>query len=129
MPSCAASRRTGGSRAPAVNSPADIRAMICSCSCMKIGRPLPFESEIPNALGSVACLGRLWPFAIRRHSIQEILYDLLYDCEQTQEKNCMIYATKPASRLCVVAVLITSALLSPAAAQDIRGVEKCTAEA
>ena len=41
----------------------------------------------------------------------------------------MIYATKPASRLCVAAVLITSALLSPAAAQDIRGVEKCTAEA
>ena len=43
--------------------------------------------EIPNALGSVACRGCLWPFDIRRHSIQEILYDLLYDCIQTQEKN------------------------------------------
>ena len=41
----------------------------------------------------------------------------------------MIYATKPASRLCVAAVLIASALCSPTAAQDIRGVEKCTAEA
>ena len=33
------------------------------------------------------------------------------------------------SRLCVAAALITGGLLSPAAAQDIRGLEKCTAEA
>src|SRR5512147_2659848 len=89
MPSCSASRRTGGSRAPAVNSPAEMRSMICSCSCTKSGRPLPFDSEIPNALGSVACRGCLSPFAIRCHSIQEILYDLLYDCIQTQEQNCV----------------------------------------
>ena len=31
-------------------------------------------------------------------------------------------------RLCAAAALITGALLSPAAAQDIRGLEKCTAE-
>jgi len=41
----------------------------------------------------------------------------------------MIYAGKLASRPCVAAALITGALLSPTAAQDIRGVEKCTAEA
>ena len=33
------------------------------------------------------------------------------------------------SRLCVAVALIAGALLSPAAAQDIRGLEKCTAEA
>jgi BMFP domain-containing protein YqiC len=96
---------------------------------MKSGRPLPFDRDSPNALGSVACRVCLRPFAIRHHSIQEILYDFLYDCEQTQEKNCMIYARKLASRLCVAVALMTGALLSPTAAQDIRGTEKCTAEA
>jgi BMFP domain-containing protein YqiC len=96
---------------------------------MKIGRPLPFDSEIPNALGSIACRRCLWPFAIPRHSIQKILYDLLYDCEQTQEKNCMIDRRKLTSRLCVAAALIAGAFLLPATAQDIRGLEKCTAEA
>jgi BMFP domain-containing protein YqiC len=41
----------------------------------------------------------------------------------------MTYRRKHASRICVTAALIVGALLSPAAAQDIRGVEKCTAEA
>jgi chromosome segregation ATPase len=41
----------------------------------------------------------------------------------------MISRRKHASRLCVTAALIIGALPSPAAAQDIRGVEKCTAEA
>ena len=41
----------------------------------------------------------------------------------------MIFARKLTSRLCVAAALITGALLSPTAAQDIRGLEKCTAEA
>ena len=41
----------------------------------------------------------------------------------------MIYAGKRGSRLGVMAALITGALLSPSAAQDIRGLEKCTAEA
>ena len=41
----------------------------------------------------------------------------------------MILARKLTSRLCVAAALITGALLSPTAAQDIRGLEKCTAEA
>jgi BMFP domain-containing protein YqiC len=41
----------------------------------------------------------------------------------------MTVRTKLASRLCVAAALITGALLSPAAAQDIRGLEKCMAEA
>lgn len=39
------------------------------------------------------------------------------------------YVRKNASRLWVTAALTIGALLSPAAAQDIRGVEKCTAEA
>ena len=39
------------------------------------------------------------------------------------------YVRKNASRLWVAAALMIGALLSPAAAQDIRGVEKCTAEA
>ena len=41
----------------------------------------------------------------------------------------MIFARKLTSRLCVAAALMTGALLSPTAAQDIRGLEKCTAEA
>jgi BMFP domain-containing protein YqiC len=41
----------------------------------------------------------------------------------------MIVRRKPTSRLCVAVALITGALLSSAAAQDIRGLEKCTAEA
>jgi len=41
----------------------------------------------------------------------------------------MTVRRKLASRLCVAAALIIGALLSPAAAQDIRGLEKCTAEA
>jgi BMFP domain-containing protein YqiC len=41
----------------------------------------------------------------------------------------MTYRRQHASRLWVTAALMTGALLSPAAAQDIRGVEKCTAEA
>ena len=40
----------------------------------------------------------------------------------------MTYLRKHAPRLCVTAVLIIGALLSPAVPQDIRGVEKCTAE-
>ena len=40
----------------------------------------------------------------------------------------MTYRRKHASRLYVTAALIVGALLSAAAAQDIRGVEKCTAE-
>lgn len=41
----------------------------------------------------------------------------------------MILGRKHASRLCVTAALIIGVRLSPAVAQDIRGVEKCTAEA
>ena len=41
----------------------------------------------------------------------------------------MTYRRKHASRLWVTATLIIGAFLSPAAAQDIRGIEKCTAEA
>ena len=41
----------------------------------------------------------------------------------------MIYAGKLTARLCVTAALTAGVLLSPAAAQDIRGLEKCTAEA
>jgi hypothetical protein len=41
----------------------------------------------------------------------------------------MTYRKKYGSRLCVTALLIAGALLSPGAAQDIRGLEKCTAEA
>ena len=41
----------------------------------------------------------------------------------------MIYRRKHAARPWVTAALIVGALLSPAAAQDIRGVEKCTMEA
>jgi BMFP domain-containing protein YqiC len=40
----------------------------------------------------------------------------------------MIYVRKFISRLSVMAALMTGILVSPAAAQDIRGVEKCTAE-
>jgi len=40
----------------------------------------------------------------------------------------MTYRRKRASRLYVTAALIVGALLSAAAAQDIRGLEKCTAE-
>ena len=36
---------------------------------------------------------------------------------------------EPAARLCATVALMTGALLGPAAAQDIRGLEKCTAEA
>ena len=41
----------------------------------------------------------------------------------------MKYRRKHASRLWVTATLIIGAFLSPASAQDIRGIEKCTAEA
>jgi chromosome segregation ATPase len=41
----------------------------------------------------------------------------------------MTYRRKHASRPCVTVALIAGALLSSAAAQDIRGLEKCTAEA
>ena len=41
----------------------------------------------------------------------------------------MTYRRKYASRLWVTAALMFGALLSPVAAQDIRGIEKCTAEA
>jgi BMFP domain-containing protein YqiC len=41
----------------------------------------------------------------------------------------MTVRRKLSSRLCVAVALITGALLSSAAAQDIRGLEKCTAEA
>jgi hypothetical protein len=41
----------------------------------------------------------------------------------------MTYRRKHAARLWVTAALIVGALLSPAAAQDIRGLEKCTVEA
>ncbi|MGB7856451.1 MAG: hypothetical protein WBL48_11205 [Pseudolabrys sp.] len=41
----------------------------------------------------------------------------------------MAYRRKHASRLWVTAALTIGAFLSPAAAQDIRGIEKCTAEA
>jgi hypothetical protein len=41
----------------------------------------------------------------------------------------MISRRNHASRLCVTAALIIGALVPPALAQDIRGVEKCTVEA
>ena len=41
----------------------------------------------------------------------------------------MTYRRKHAARLWITAALIIGAFLSPAAAQDIRGIEKCTAEA
>ena len=41
----------------------------------------------------------------------------------------MTYRRKHAARLWITAALIIGALFSPAATQDIRGVEKCTAEA
>ncbi|HET8974812.1 MAG TPA: hypothetical protein VFN63_16155 [Pseudolabrys sp.] len=43
--------------------------------------------------------------------------------------SAMPYVRKHASRLWVTVALMIGALLSPAAGQDIRGVEKCTAEA
>jgi BMFP domain-containing protein YqiC len=41
----------------------------------------------------------------------------------------MIVRRKLSARLCVALALITGTLLSSATAQDIRGLEKCTAEA